>query len=478
MPDTAVVDTAAPSSPAPSAPAPTPATTSGGNSLEVSDAIGRDFDALADAPAPPSPGPIEKSPTSVETQATEPLPAETGEVAPPAVEEPKAAELPAEFADLPEGISVTEDKSGHKTYSIPEEHFADIHNAYAMARQAEEILGEPLTPETLGELQTSRLISMRLETDLLRTDGQVDNEGRTPQDRILYYLSELGRAANVNGHIQHDPMRWLAHRMPEFLAANNPDAYQIQADRYIRRTLDSTYKMAQEENDEQLFYAAQHLDKRVFNTFTKVGEAPRADPIGDRERAVEARERALQQLTGQSAQQRWNADQAGMNQAIRTNIGGVIENTLKPVAKYYEDLKLPHAVEGIRVQLQNILNEAIAKDSAWTATRSSLLTKAQNAVNPAIRQELLEQIAARYDVKASIVLDPRRNAKVREIISQGAVATKASLDASHARNAEASNRREPTGTGATPPRSVMPPAPPNNRLVSADKLREEIESFF
>lgn len=498
MPDTAVMDAPAAASPAASpAPSPAPsapdpatsapsASTSGTRLAEAPDvSSGISNDPGWDEPSGNTPPAPKASPAPEPEPAAEPEP--EPEAAPAAAREPEPAASQVELApdDALEGIIEQTTREGRKQYVVPEEAYTQVHSAYQTMRRAEEILGEPLTEETLGELQGSRLLQAQLETDLISADP------RSPMN-VLDYLNRRGKSFREAGHVNHDPFTSLAKAMPDYLlqqASHDPaaaQAYQAQAELYMRAVLDNTYRAARDgklpgltaEQQQDVFKSTAWLDKVIFDKYSRPEDVPAVDPQAARVADIERREQALTQQATQSAGRQWNTEVTGLNTAIQQGTASQIARALAPVEKFYTDLKLTHPLNGLRQQLNGLVNDAIAKDEAWRTARNTLLQRAQHAPTAQLRAELLSQVQQRHDTKARLVLDPARNPKVKEILSQAAAAVASQSTVANSRKAAASQRREPTGAGSAPERSLMPPVKDKPGLWSADAVADDIRSAF
>lgn len=487
----ASVATPAPSAPAmPAVAPPTPATTSGGNGAEVASNIMKDFDAAfsasdaeprshVEAPAPEPLGdlPTETTtPTSAAPEAEAPTTEETPviEAAPDGETKPagsKAAETPAEYANLPEGVQLIEGKDGKKSYQIPAEHFGEFHQAYSMGLRAQEVFGQALSEEVIADLDRSRRVQFAMENDIISPDPG-------GMERLLGHLQRTSIDARNNGYASHDAMQILADRMPDWLERYNPQAYQTQANRVLQKVINRSYQIAQESNDADLLKATKWFEYKTFGQFrtnedlAREAAQPRMDP---RLVDLERREQAVREHETRQEGARWESETGELFGRVAKNSTDAIKNTLKPLVPHYERLQSPETVVLFQRQLEDLIGETIAKDVSWIRHRNDLLNRARATQDPGARKQLLDTVEKLVETKIKIILDPRRNAKVREILSKGAAPVKATVDASHARHAEAASRREPTGTGATPQRSVMPPAPPSKGYSkTADDIRDEI----
>lgn len=428
--------------------------------------IRAELDAKLDSPVETHvPKPTE-APVPEPRAETKPEPEPLAATPEPAEERTPVADDKGELPD--EGVKVEVTRSGQKQFVLDENRYNTIQNAYRTARMAEETLGEPLTQEVLTELQGARVDLHSIESSLLSSNPAA-------QANILQYFANLSQAARDSGEIGHDPMVNLAATMPQFLAQRAPEAYQAQANTYLRNILDNIYRQTAGKTDkksEWRFAAAQHIDEWVFDRFSNPEDIKIPDPMQARLSDIQAREQQLNSRMQQESTQRWNQAISTSNQQVKSKVEGVVASILKPVESHYE--KFPKALGDTRSALVGLVNDAISKDKPWQSVRDNLLREARETTSEQRRSELLKQIETRYEAKAKIVLDPIHNPEVRARLNQGAAKVVAEANATAARAENGAKQRQPSGGGATPQRSVLPAPTAKPGLWSFDEVHDDI----
>lgn len=424
--------------------------------------------AAAPAPAPepeptPAVAPAVEPPKEAEPEkAPEPETPTEAEAAP----ETPAAEPPAPAAaaeELPEGIIARDLPGGKKEYVLAPESSGQIMNAVRAVIEAENLLGMPLSAETIGALYESHMMAARLENDL--TIG-----GQPGVQNVLSYLNSVSRAAITAGSTQQDGMAAIALAMPGFLAQNNPNAFNAQYRSYLRLGLDGLYKAAANSGNQNLHNAAAVIDNQLFGKYNKeIGK--KADPVDERLQQALAAESRVRQAQQQDQQQQWQADLNANNEKVNDSVDRVIKEYTAPLEPPYK--QFPKHLQSIRKQLRDLLNDSISGDANWRQQRDVLLERA--ATSPATkRKESLAQVIDLYRSKAQITLNPSRNPRVREIINEESALVKSRTDSALKRAETAAERKSPGSGGATPNRSVLPAPNKVEGFASRDEIAAEI----
>lgn len=363
------------------------------------------------------------------------------EVPEPEAEKPEEPVKDPNAEELPEGVQVREGRNGKREWVWPEARGKAIYAAYKNAQAAEAVLGEELTPEAIEARHNAFLDQEAMISDYL--SGEPGAEGR-----FLKQLAGWAKAAQDNGEVQHNPLRSIANKLPQFLIdSGDLESYEALAVPVFRYQLDELYKEASAPGNEDLFISLQRVDNRLFGQYKKREElTATADPLAKREADIKAREDKIRQADQQRQKGEYAAWQDTATTKVRDAIAaGIVDRLGAEVIKSYE--KFPTELQGIKDLLKNEFHAAMKKDVAWQQYLSNQTRKAANATSPSVRDAITADLETRAKAKAIYWADPQRNPRVREILSQRAASIKASSDARHTRHAVGAARREPGAVG-------------------------------
>lgn len=358
----------------------------------------------------------------------------------PAAEEPPAEEAKDPNAEeLPEGVSVR-DRNGRKEWVWPEQRGKAIYAGYKNAQVAEGILGEELTPEAIEARHNAYIDQEAMISDYLSGEPGAEQ-------RFLGQLANWAKVARDNGEVQHNPLRNLANKLPQFLiSSGDTETYEALAAPVFRYQLDQLYTEALAPGNEDLLVSLQRIDNRLFGSYKKREELSAPDPLAQREAALRTREDKIKQADQQRQKAEYSAWQDTAIEKLRDGVSaGIIDRLGADVLKSYE--KFPTELQGVKDLLRNEFHAAMKKDVAWQQYLTNQTRKAANATARPVRDAITADLETRAKAKAIYWADPVRNPKVREILSQRAAAIKATSDARHNRHAIGAARREPGAVG-------------------------------
>jgi hypothetical protein len=395
-----------------------------------------------------------ESPESSETaEVVEEQPEEASPVAEeeaePEVDQPvEETEPPTEEAEQQDdGIKERTKANGNKEYVVRQAQFERFRGFEQTIRQAQEIFGEPVTPELMKDAAGARLAQVAMMTDFM--SGEHRN-----------FLGEFQRIASEavqRGEVAQDPMGALAEQLPEFLSEHNPDAHGRLSERVVRSTLDDLYDAAAQSGDANLWHSIQNIDNKIFKKFRpEASMAAKPDPVDQRLKAVEQREQRLTQQQQQESANRWRSRISGAQSQNLQAASEAIAATLQPVEAAYG--KFPEALDGIKTSLNRMVDEHIKKDTNWVAYQEKLVQQMKTSTSEQRRDAIQAQIVARHRAKVESILDPSVNETVRKILNQNAQAVKQQSDQKHKRSETAAQRREP-GNGAPVKTSILKQPP-------------------
>lgn len=461
--------------PAPSAPAPS------GTVFDVSDMIsmapkdafsGLTDDApVDDAPAPDPPA--DDAPT-VDPPADEPD--ET--VVEDAPAEPAAADATPSPEDLPEGVRKGKDAQGKDRFFLNETRYNAFHGSYKLAREAGELLGEPLSIDGLKLRNDALRLNETLFSNL--TSGEPESQAIVVRD-ILAQMN----TARENGEVGVDPTVPFAETVYDNLREHSPDGYASLRLRAARDLVEEMFDEAARAGDEHLFSGAQHFARKVagigpkpadmtdaayiaqvrevcgrmnipFHAITEMQGLGKEDPV-----AVLARENAQlkAQINGRSAPantaeqfQTWHRGNVqDINKAI-------LDDAVKPALASVEAAwkSFPADYDSLVVdRLNREIMKAVNGDAGVNQRAAELKRQAQRATSEPVRQRIGEDLKRLFVNRAKLAAE----ALAPPILKFAADSLKGRSDATHERRNGAQNRTAPKGTSTPVNRSAVPDNP-------------------
>lgn len=412
------------------------------------------------------------TPDAAVEDAEDSLPEAEGELEPAAEDESPIEDAPAEEEDpapveaakdengeeLPEGVT-TRERNGKEEWSWPKPRAQAIYSAYKTAQTVEGILGEPLTPEAIETRHNAFVQQESMIADFMSGDPGSES-------RFLSNLAKWSKSARDNGEVEHSPLRNIANQFPQFLLkSGDKEAFDAMAAPVFRAQFDEMYAEATAAGDDNLLFSLQRLDNRLFGSYKKKAEITAPDPLKQREADLKAREDRLNQTHAERSRAELQDWQAKTTETIVGAVDdAIVEHLGANVVKSYE--KFPTDFTAIKASLRVDLQGRLKSDQSWQTELKKLDTRAANAKSPEVRESIREELKTRYQAKARFWMNPVRNPKVKEIMTQRAASIKATSDAKHQRHAESAARREP-GTVGTPTRQTIRETP-NGRSTRED----------
>jgi len=386
--------------------------------------------AAEETPAPEDPGTPEEPAVD---PAAEPEPA--------ADEEPAATD-PAAIDELPEGATLRMGKGGKEEIVYSKERGLSIYAGYKTAREAEQILGEPLTAAAIQDRQVSHEWFQNQRVDAISPD---------PRDQGNVFTNIFLDAAKAisDGEIGHDPLDTMPEAFLNSLRSVSPEHYAKATAHVMQGTLQDLYREAATTGDKKLLNTVQNLDFKLNGTYVKDDEVKSLaeKPIDKREQDLQQREQAIERQRAQqrdAAYRSWNEKTVS---SITTSVQSEIDKQIPAAVKQ----AFESTPEG-QTRLKNMLRildfevrDAIRTDQKWLDGRNDLFKRAKMAPSEQMRGQLQTQIVQRYVQKARMVLA----AKAANIISAESAGIKNANAANHKKLSEgATQRSTPAGTPA------------------------------
>lgn len=367
-----------------------------------------------DAAAPVADAPQEAE--VVEAAEAQPAEAETVEQVEeaPAVEDPGSPAEPAEQAaepadsEIPEGVTVRE-RGGKKEWVYPEDRGRSIYEGYKLAKQAEEVLGEPVTPESLADRQQAHEWLQNQRIDAISPD---------PRDQSNVFRNIFREAAEAiqNGEIGHDPLETIGESFMDTLRAVAPEHYEQTANAVMLSRVQSLYSEAAKPGNEKLLRSLQNIEHHLTGKYTPDDKVmqQKVDPVASREEALNRREQAIQNHARQQQQQQLRAwhetTKTSIVESVKSVLTEQIPDAVKSAFKALPngDQRISNTIKLLDIEVQ----AAIKGDQNWRTQNANLFKQAEMAPSEERRAAIKQQIIQRYQQKTRQVMA----AKAKSII--------------------------------------------------------------
>lgn len=362
---------------------------------------------------------------------------------------PEEAKPTPEATDTPEGATLRE-RNGKKEYVFPEERGKTVYAGYKLAQEAEQLLGEPLTRETLQARQNAH--------EWLETQ-KIEFVSPDPNDQANVFQNMFREAAQslANGEIGHDPLETVGEAFLTTLQQTAPEHYE-RTERFVMQgVIDKLYQAAAESKNEKLLRTVQNLDHHFSGKYTRDEELAKRvpDPMARREQELNEREQRIQQHQQRQAQARWNNWHNTTKSTIGESVKTVIASQI-PDAIQQAFAKMPNGaqrIENVKQLLDLEVKKAIQGDQNWRQVNANLFKQAEMAPSEQRRQAIAQQIVQRYEQRARQVL----TAKAKQILDAETLSLKQANAATHQRQSQAAAQKGAVG-GSRPPARRIPDA--------------------
>lgn len=369
----------------------------------------------------------------------------------PAVDAPDAPEAPADQAaapadaEIPEGVTVRE-RGGKKEWVYPEDRGRSIYEGYKIAKQAEEVLGEPVTPEALADRQQAHEWLQNQRIDAISPD---------PRDQANVFRNIFREAAEAiqNGEIGHDPLETIGESFMDTLRTVAPEHYEQTANAVMLSRVQSLYSEAAKPGNEKLLRSLQNIEHHLTGKYTPDDKVmqQKVDPVASREESLNRREQAIQNHARQQQQQALRLWHEGTKTSIVESVRSVLTEQI-PDAVKSAFKALPNGEQRISntIKLLDIeVQSAIKSDQNWRTQNANLFKQAEMAPSEERRAAIKAQIIQRYQQKTRQVM----TAKAKSIIdAESLVLQKANAATKERMRAGAENKSTPGASQPAPRR--------------------------
>lgn len=359
---------------------------------------------------------------------------------------PEEAKPTPEATDVPEGATMRE-RNGKKEYVFPEERGKTVYAGYKLAQEAEQVLGEPLTPQALRARQDAH---EWLETQKIEFVSPDPGE----QANVFQNMFREAAQALAAGEIGHDPLETVGEAFLTTLQNTAPEHYE-RAERWVMQgVIDKLYQAAAESKNEKLLRTVQNLDHHYSGKYVRDEELSKRVPDATtrREQDLAQREANIQQHQQRQAQARWNTWHNNTKSTIGESVKTVIAQQI-PEAVQQAFSKMPNGtqrIENIKQLLDLEVKNAIRGDQNWRQQNALLFKQAEMAPSEQRRQAIAQQIVQRYEQRARQVL----TAKAKQILDAETLSLKQANAATHQRQTAAAQQKGAVGGSRPPARSI------------------------
>lgn len=374
----------------------------------------------------------------------------------PAKEEKPADQQAAD--DQMEGAQLRE-RNGKREYVFTEERGKTVYAGYKMAREAENVLGEPLSVEALQQRQNAHEWMQGQKIDLVSPDPAA-------QSNIFRNLFREAAGALAAGEIGHDPLETVGEAFLDTLRETAPEHYERAASYVMASEIERLYEKgleAKNAGNDKLLRAIQNLDYHLTGKYIKDDDLAKRvpDAITRREQDLAAREQRIQQSQAQHKQAQWRNWEASTSSSIGENVRTVIDSQIPETVKT-AFANLPNGSQRIE-NIQNLLDLEIRKsikaDPKWKQQTANLYKQAELAPTEQRREQVKQEIVQRYAQRARQVMA----AKAAQILSAETLSLAKTNAATHNRQKAAAEQKGITGSGKPPVRSIPESAPPGSQ---------------
>lgn len=433
--------------------------------------------------------PVSEGSDSVETPADIPAvdvpaaPADTAAItdpldaAPPAgVNPPDAQAAPADAETLDEGTIKTKDAKGRYKYQLDENRYKTVYGNHQLAQQATDLIGEPLTLDSITLRNDAYLAQERLFDHI--TSGEPDR-----QADVLNFMIQEMKTAQADGETGVDPTIPFAQTVYATLRDQAPDAYAHLRMQSARDLLGEMYEAASDAKDSALFGSAQRFALKLAGIGPKpanMTDAQYADHISEitgrseipwhtmqemagltrGEEPLTAAQRRIQELetqlngrqtTGATEQYaQWDRSHAKtVNAAVFTDAVTPALTSVADAWKAFPDDYARLVVNPLNSEVSNI----VRGDQVLQQQVHDLRARARRATSEGVRTQIGEQIKQLYVNRATLAADKAKG----PILKFAAEALKGRSAQTNERRTAAQTHSAPGGTGSPVRQSVLPP---------------------
>lgn len=396
--------------------------------MEAFDSAGEESSSVATAsdatPEPESidtPDPIGDEP---EPELDEPLAAAEEELPEVKAEEPKAPAA-TEEEELPEGVVAGKNRRGEDGVFVSKDRWQNtIYANHKLVQQASDILGEPLTVESLQLRNEALLGQERLFTDL--NSGDPETQGRV----VDYFLDEMA-GARQRGEVGVDPAVGMAQAFYSKLREKSPDAFAGLRFNAARDLVGEMFKYAAQTGDKPLFQSTQHLARALaqvgHNQISDVSNLRSilersaipfytADEMeglarGNNDPTAQLRaenQQLKEQLNGKSATSQTEQFATWRNSVRDAKDAAINQEALTPALTSVAAAWAKHPAEYkelVTDRLQKQVSEVIAKDPAFQSRVKLFVDQAQRATSQAYRDQIASQLQKAYVQRAKLAAE-------------------------------------------------------------------------
>lgn len=386
---------------------------------------------------------------------------------------PATVDPAAEMLD--EGTVKTKDDKGKYKYQLDENRYKTVYGNHKLAQQATDLIGEPLTLDSITLRNDAYLAQERLFDHI--TSGEPER-----QADVLNFMIQEMKTAQADGETGVDPTIPFAETVYATLRDQAPDAYAHLRMQSARDLLDEMYGSASSAKDGALFGSAQRFALKLAGVGPKpagMTDAQYAEHITEMtsranvpwhtmremetlnrgEEPLTLAQRRIQELEGQlngrqvsgATEQYANWDKAhvkAVNAAVFTD---AVTPALSSVADAWK--KFPDDYQRLVVNPLNSEVTAIVRaDTVLAGQVDDLRARARRATSESVRQGIGDQIRQLYVNRATLAAEKAKG----PIVKFAADALQGRSAQTNERRTAAQSHSAPGGTGSPVKQSIMP----------------------
>jgi hypothetical protein len=428
--------------------------------------------------------PIEDTPVeepSVEDAPIEDVPSDEPQPELSAEPEPSVdpVDPPAPAEDLPEGVTKGKDSKGRQKYFLDPNRYETVYGNHKMVQEAQKMLGEPLTQESLEVRNRAYLAQERLFSNLTSGDPALQS------DVVDFMIGEMTGAREA-GETGVDPTVPFAETVYTKLRDTAPDGYANLRYLAARDLVGEMFEQASATNDNGLFAAAQQFARKLAGIGDKPAEMTDAqyvehvrevtnraglpfytpqemkglnrgpDPLTAAQRRIqelEAQVNGRGKATEAEQFRAWDqnhvqtVNQAVDDEAVMPSLGESVKTAWEKFPDDYTDKVL--------TPLKSKVTAAVKSDPVLNQRVTELRARISRAASEQVRNNLGEQIKSLVVNRARIAADEAKG----PILQKAAEWLKWRSQQTNGRREAGQNRTAPKGTSTPVNRSLIPDIP-------------------
>jgi len=414
---------------------------------------------------------------------------------------------------LPEGVRVRK-IDGKDSWIVDPEMGKASMARIALVDQAEQLWGEPVTPESIKFHGDSVRGFEQMRSDMISDDpadqanvidhfaniiGQAAKNGEIGHDAMSSFVNvAIDKALSSPGSLADNVIAHISERL--FGAEELPAALLDKASaspQILKSVISGAYQAALIEKDPSiataLWHSAQQIEKNKFGTFRPVKEmdylrttgattlptyqrAEAAKPAASAAQAQSQQARPQQNAPTRSpevaqAYTQWaNTTNSGIHQeAVVKTVDGVLDQALDKTLRE----KYPNYAKSARAQLVAAVEDGLMKDPQLRGQIAAAQKRAGFAVSPEIRNQIQSAVIQQHAQRAKQILNEKKGPILAEYDSL--LKAKSNEASQRASASQRAGRQAAPSGGPSASRQVAPPAS-NGKFRNTGDFANELDT--